>query len=285
MLRNGCIPILSALLVSLLVNSSPLKAQETITFDWQLGDGPADIGDDLAEISLTDQYLYLDRDDTRRLMEYLENPLSEQEIATIAPISEDEQWLLVFEWDPIGYVDDDDREELDADAILEALRAGNESANEVRRQRGWVPLTFVGWKTPPFYDVETNNLTWATLAESEGSPILNRNIRLLGRKGVMNVTVVASPEEYETAVAESNQLLDSFRFKPGNRYAEYVAGRDRAAEIGLTALITGGATAAAIKTGLFARFWKFIAAGAVALFAGIRRVFGRFRGSEPKPRF
>ena len=52
------------------------------------------------------------------------------------------------------------------------------------------------------------------------------------------------------------------------------------AEIGLAALVVGGAAAVAAKTGFWkvlitalAAFWKFIAVGAVAVFAAIGKLF------------
>lgn len=254
------------------------RAQQTPVFDWQLGDGWAPVGSDLAEIRLSDDYIYLDGEQTRELMEYMENPVTDMEVATVAPTAEDEGWLLIFEWDPIGYVKDDGRDELDADAILESLREANDAANEERRRRGWAPLHIVGWKEAPFYERGSHNLTWATIGESQGRRIINRNVRVLGRKGVMHVTLVVSPENYDSAVPKAERLVDAFRFRDGNKYAQFVPGEDHVAEIGLAALVTGGAAAAAAKTGLLARFWKLIAAGAVAALAAVKKFFGRLAG-------
>ncbi len=46
------------------------------------------------------------------------------------------------------------------------------------------------------------------------------------------------------------------------------------AEYGLTALVAGGAGVVAAKTGLLAKFWKFIVAGVVAIGAFFKRIFG-----------
>lgn len=256
-------------------------AQEPPMIDWQPGSGLAPVGMELAEIELSRDYVYLDGEDTRDLMELTENPTSDQEVATIAPASNNENWFLVFEWDPIGYVkDEDEHAELDSEEILVSLKEANEAANEERRERGWTPLEIVGWQEPPFYDPRTQNLTWAVIGESEGLRSINRNIRLLGRKGVMHVTLVAGPRNYDQAVAETDRLLDQFRFRPGNKYAEFVPGEDHVAEIGLAALVTGGAAAAAAKSGLLSRIWKFLAAAVVAVIAGIKSWFGKLFGAR-----
>ena len=94
------------------------------------------------------------------------NPISGTELATVAPISDQEGWFIVFEWDDIGYVEDDEADELDATAILESIQEGNTSANEERERRGWSTIEIVGWQETPFYDIGTNNLTWAILGSS-----------------------------------------------------------------------------------------------------------------------
>ena len=69
-------------------------------------------------------------------------------------------------------------------------------------------------------------------------------------------------------------------------YAEYRKG-DKVAEYGLTALIAGGATYAAVKTGLLGvvitfvkKLWYLIVAGIAAIWGGIKRFFRRISGQE-----
>jgi uncharacterized membrane-anchored protein len=78
-----------------------------------------------------------------------------------------------------------------------------------------------------------------------------------------------------------DSLLTGYRFQPGNTYAEFVPGKDRLAEIGLTVVIAGGAGVALVKSGLLARFWKVLVAGGAALVAGIGRLFGRGKKHDP----
>src|SRR5215470_372149 len=75
---------------------------------WQRGPATAPIGD-LAEIGVDESYVYLDAAGTRRFMELNQNPVSGAELATIAPISDQQNWFLVFEFEPIGYVKDDEQ--------------------------------------------------------------------------------------------------------------------------------------------------------------------------------
>lgn len=256
------------------------RPEEEIGFDWQFGPAVAQLGDGLAEIEIPDGYMALDRRETQRLMEYLENPVNGTEVGTIAPAEEDANWFIVFEWDAIGYVPDEDHEAIDADALLASIREGTEEANKERAERGWATMQIVGWQEEPHYDEETQNLTWAVLGRSGGHDNVNRIMKLLGRRGVMTATLVSDTHILPVAAVETDQLLAEFRFQPGNTYAEYIPGTDKLAEIGLAALIVGGAGAALVQTGVLARFWKVILAGLAAVGGGIAKLFGGGKSEE-----
>ena len=117
---------------------------------------------------------------------------------------------------------------------------------------------------------------------------MNYNTRILGRHGVMEVALVAEPEELAGILPEFRKLMGSYRFTTGNTYAEFRSG-DRIAEYGLTALVAGGAVAVAAKTGLLAKFGLLFAklgkAAIVAVIAVVavigkvfKSIFGRRSG-------
>lgn len=244
---------------------------------WTKGPATANLGP-IAEIRLPEQYVAAGADDTRRLMEAMENPPTDIEVGFIAPYSFD--WFVVFEFEEIGYVKDDEKHSLKADAMLASIKNGTEAGNKERAKRGWPPLTIVGWEQPPHYSPETQNLQWAVRARSEDDLVVNYNTRVLGRKGVMRVTLVTDPSRLQEVLPHFRALLKGFSFTRGNRYAEWVAG-DRVAQYGLTALVVGGATAVAAKTGLLKSLWKILVAAAVGAAALLRRFFGRGRKTAP----
>ena len=108
-------------LVAMVALSVPMvgaaEEGESVPLQWTQGPGTASIGSDLAEIDLGQDYVFLDAEGTRRFMELNENPVSGNELATVAPLSDDQQWFLVFEFDEVGYVSDEEKDSLDADAI------------------------------------------------------------------------------------------------------------------------------------------------------------------------
>jgi uncharacterized membrane-anchored protein len=197
-----------------------------------------------------------------------------------------EKFIVFFSWDDIGYVKDDEKDELDAAELLKNFQEGQLEANKVREQQGFAALFIDGWQTPPFYDQKTNNLTWATKLRSgeEAGFTVNHNVRLLGRRGVMSATLVGSPESMNDAVTALDGMLGKYAFREGNKYSEFSQG-DKLAAVGLSALVLGGGAALAAKTGLLAQLGKFIKAiviGGIALVAGIgnwlKRKFGRGQG-------
>lgn len=274
---------LVALVISLFCN--PCYAQESAGMDIDWVDGPS-VGQlgDIAQIKIPEGYRFAGREGVRRFMELTQNPVSGDELGVLvnAGGADAETWFVIFEFNPIGYVKDDEKGTLDADAILKSLKAGNERGNEERRKRGWSTLDLVGWSTPPRYDPVTNNLTWAIRAASEGHHVINHSVRLLGRKGVMDADLVLGPSQVGTAVPEFDTLLTGFEFLPGNRYAEWVQG-DRVAAYGLTALVAGGVGAAAVKSGALAKLWKVLVFGALAALAAIKKLLASIFGSKESP--
>ena len=190
-------------------------------------------------------------------------------------------WSVFFDFADVGYVKDEDKDALDADKLLKAIKAGNEEGNKERRRNGVAPLKLIGWEQKPRYDQSTHNLEWAIRFESEGQPILNYNTRLLGRKGYMSVVLVVEPEALQSTLPEFRQLLAGYNYQQGKSYAEYRPG-DKVAKYGLAALIVGGAAVGAAKMGLLGgllallqKGWKLIVVAVAAVGAWLRKLFVR----------
>jgi uncharacterized membrane-anchored protein len=272
------------LVLAMLLFAGRSYAQAPATdIDWQDGPAVGQLGD-IAQIKIPEGYRFAGREGVRRFMELTQNPVSGDELGVLISAAgpDAENWFVIFEFNPIGYVKDDEKGKLDADAILKSLKTGNEQGNEERRKRGWPTLDLVGWSTPPRYDPVTNNLTWAIQARGEGHDVINHSVRLLGRKGVMDADLVLGPTQVATAVPDFDALLTGFEFSSGNRYAEWVQG-DKVAAYGLTALVAGGVGAAAVKSGALAKLWKLLVVGALAAVAAIKKALASVFGSKESP--
>jgi uncharacterized membrane-anchored protein len=210
------------------------------------------------------------------------NPPSDQEIGLISPQDSLLNWFVLFEFKPVGYVSDKDKGDIKPDKLLKSIKDATDASNDERVKMGGRPLHVVGWYEEPHYDEASNNLVWAILAESDGDTVVNYNTRLLGRTGFTSVVIVSSIEQLNAVKGDVVQLLGGFTYKDGKRYSEYVKG-DKIAKYGLTALVAGGAGAAAVKFGLFkfiGKLWKAIVVGVIAAFAALKNFFKRLFGGN-----
>jgi uncharacterized membrane-anchored protein len=220
-------------------------------------------------------FLFTGEEGSRKFMELTENIPSGRELGVLGP--EDLKWFIVFEFGSIGYVKDDEKDSLDADAMLKAIQSATEKSNEERKRRGWGTLTVLDWVQPPHYDGTTHNLEWSTKCQDDkGNLVSNHNTRYLGRRGVMTVSLVADTEALSSTLPGFRKVMSGFAYTPDNSYKAFVKG-DKVAGYGLTALIVGGAAAAATKSGLLKTFWKLIVAGIVGLGALLKKIFAARR--------
>jgi len=272
---------LMAVTVALAASANAAEQEEfkLSSLNWLKGPAKADMKG-IAGIDVPKDYSFVDGNGARKLMEVMGNFTSGSEVGLLAPTGM--VWFALFQFSDDGYVKDDDKDKLDADKILRSIRKGTEDSNRERKRRGWPAMKVVGWQQEPAYNEATHNLEWAVIGESEGERVINYNTRILGRRGVMEVQLVVGSDELEASLPAYKQLLGTFDYKAGERYAEYKQG-DKLAQYGLTALVAGGAVAVAAKTGLlatiilfFKKAWKLLIIAVVAVGAFIKRViFGR----------
>ena len=265
---------LPVVLLALLVMASPAAAQQPRDpqdvirqiqeLAWLRGPAEASIGS-LATITVPKGLSFLDGPNTRRFLELNLNPPRDNHY-TLS--SQDYSWFAVFYFENSGYVKDN--EKLDPDALLKSLKDSDTRANDERKRLGMPAIHTVGWHVPPHYDGETKRLEWGVqLRQSDvGAQVVNYTIRILGRRGVMHVTLVSDPQDLDKDIVVFKSALGGYGFVAGERYAEFRTG-DRVAEYGLAALVLGGAAAVATKTGFGKALIKFIGIGVVALFGAI----------------
>jgi len=253
-------------------------------------EGPAKVAlGSVAEYQLLPGQHFIGPDSLELFFKLTHNFYSKKELGVVLDSA---GWMLFFDFADVGYVKDDDKDKLDADKLLASMSESQTAANEERKKQGWDEMKFQGWASTPHYDEKTHNLTWALkLTSSQDnykSVWINESIRLLGRGGYMNVTLVADPDEYTAASqATATLLTGNFNYISGHRYAEWKQG-DKIAAVGLSALVLGGGAAVAAKMGLFAKFGallakmgKLVIVAIAAIGAGIVKLFKKISGSHP----
>src|SRR6266852_7683279 len=192
-------PLYIAALLALLALPFSALAQEQdaapkVKIDWQDGPTVGKLGT-LAEIKVPEGYRFAGPDGTRKFLELTQNPPSGNELGVLIPERKENDpsngfWFVIFEFHEIGYVRDDDRDKLDAGNLLKELQTNTEEGNKERAKRGWPSYYVDGWYKPPYYDVSTKNLTWATrghsLEKGKDEKSVNYSVRILGRHGTMD---------------------------------------------------------------------------------------------------
>jgi len=192
----------------------------------------------------------------------------------------DESWAITFSYEEDGHVKDDDAEKIDYTELLEQMQEDTRNGNSERIRQGYDKITLVGWAQLPYYDKASHKLHWAKELIFDDDSLyrtLNYNIRMLGRKGVLVMNVIAGMESLGDIRSHMKQILASTNFNTGSRYEDFDDSTDKIAEYGIGALVAG---AVLTKSGLLAKIgfflaagWKFIAVGAMAFFGFFRKRF------------
>ena len=230
-----------------------------------------------AKLDVPQGYFFINGKDYRAMLKAEGEPVSGDELGMIAPTNGG--YSVIFQFSDIGYVKDDEKDNLNADKLLDSIKRGTAAANKERERAGRPAIEVVGWEFPPKYDPTTHNLEWAIRGSIEGRPLLNYNTRLLGRKGVMEVVLVVRPERLNDTLPDFRSLLAGYSFDTGETYAEYRPG-DKVAKYGLGALVLGGAAVGAAKLGLFAwlavflkKGWKLVVVAFAAVASFFKKLF------------
>ncbi len=233
---------LLALLLSLplLLQATDGKAQGQERFpklEWIQGPRVVAIGDK-ATFDIPDQYVFLDVANTRLFLKAMGNPPTPGRYV-FAP--KNFSWFATLFFYDGGYVIDDDIP--DPESLLKDMKSIEAVANEARHRLGGEPLYIDRWFVPANYDAKARILEWGLwLRNQDNEVIVNYNLRLLGRRGFMNVTLIGPPMNIESGVREFRQSLTHLRFKRGETYADFKQG-DKVAGYGLAGLVMGGAAA------------------------------------------
>ena len=265
-----------------LLAQKPDVAQVMKDTKWQNGPCNVALGA-VADLRVPIGYVYAGASDTIKLMDAMGNIPSNKELGLLAPGTF--EWFVLYEFAEVGYIKDDEKNSLDADVLLKTIQRSTEEANKIRKKRGFPAMQNIAWLTKPYYDEVTHNLEWAIRGDDEtGGTFVNHNTRFLGRKGMMVVTLVGDPAGITDVLPKFKDSLTGFNFKAGNTYAEFRQG-DKLAGYGLTAVVAGGATAVAVKTGLFKYIGKFFVFILAAFAAFFKKVWAFLKGLfKPKER-
>jgi len=252
--------------------------------------GNIDLRGGLATLTVPKEFNFLGPDDAETVLVKLwgnppsdDKPLGLLIPAGMTPLSTN-CWVVTIDYNEGGYVKDDDASKINYDDLLAKMRKGVAASNQERKEEGYPTVELLGWAAPPHYDAATHKLYWAKKLKFEGAEddTLNYSIRMLGRKGVLELNAIASVDQFTEIDAQTPQILGMVDFKEGSRYADFDPKVDKVAKYGIATLVAGGALALAAKAGFFKVILvallaakKFIIIGVIALVAIVKKFFKR----------
>jgi uncharacterized membrane-anchored protein len=271
------------------VTPEQARAYEKQMFMYQDGPLSGDLGN--ATVSVPAKFMFTGMAGTRKWAEATSGSADGDERGLLQPF--EGNWTALFRYEETGHIKDDDKDDIDAKAILDGYIEGTRAGNEQRRAQG-IPAIIpesLKWEVPPYYNEGTHAVEWAIAATEEGTNdrIVNFNTKVLGRQGVTSVVLMFGNDTKLTDVLpQFRDVMAKFSYKAGDTYGEYKEG-DKLAEYGLAGLVGVGAVAVAAKTGLLAGLFKVLAKGAklvivgvvalgVAIANGVKKLMGRKDG-------
>ena len=217
------------------------------------------------------------------------NPADSTVLGMIVPnnlgVLADSGWAFIISFKEMGYVKDDDAEDIDYDDLLKDMQKESEGYNPERIKEGYEPITLVGWASKPFYDKELKTLHWAKELKFGEATVntLNYNLRILGRKGVYNLNAVATMNELPAVKKHIAEIVRCVEFKDGNKYADFIPDVDEVAAFTIGGLVAGKVLAKAGFFVLIAKFWKVIALAFAAVGGTMFKFFKRKKDNTDSP--
>jgi uncharacterized membrane-anchored protein len=152
--------------------------------------GTIKLSNGVGEINVPEGFKYLDGPQaTKVLVDLWGNPPGENiSLGMILPedrgVISNTGYVFNVEYDEIGYVKDDDADDIDYDDLLTELKKETSQANQQRQAQGYEPITIVGWAAKPYYDSDRKILHWAKEVQFGHDSIntLNYNVPNSGKK-------------------------------------------------------------------------------------------------------
>lgn len=242
----------------------------------------------LARIALPEGFYFLNERDSRTiLVDFWGNPPQTAEgvlgmiVQSPETLFTEEGWGVIVTYSDDGHIDDSDAAKIDYAALLKEMKADTLKGSKERVKNGYESIELVGWAEPPHYDAATHKIYWAKELAFGGNPAhtLNYCIRILGRRGVLELNTVAPVSLLAEVREHSATLLGNVEFTEGNRYADFNSTTDRVASYGIAALVAGGLAG---KMGLFKTLLaaliagkKFVVIGVIGIASLISKWFKR----------
>lgn len=198
-------------------------------------------------LRVPEEFFFIDAVQSRYILEELWGNLPDPEVAGMIvrkgfqPSKLINDYSFVIGYSDIGHISAQKDAELNHDELLASLKDNMTRSNESRLDMGLNTMTVNGWVMVPNFDDYKKALYWATRISANGSDeeILNYNLRLLGKTGVIKINAVATLDQLSDIKRTLPLIIAQTKFAAEERFEAYREGSDRESNQNLTSLITG----------------------------------------------
>lgn len=239
-----------------------------------------------AQLNVPDGFVFLDREQSKRLLvDYWNNPSDRVTdlLGTLVPSENSCFYQIavayVISYSNCGYIKDDDANSIDYDELLKQLKDGEKEENKRLpiEQQMWLK----GWAVQPKYLSSNHTLIWAKRFSANGDDVINYDMRILGKAGLVSVNAVIGQEDLSEVQTQESKMINSVQFHEGYRYSDFDSSRDKISDWTIGGLVAGGVLA---KTGILSKigifllkFSKIIIVGVIAAAGAVFKLFRRNR--------
>jgi uncharacterized membrane-anchored protein len=212
-----------------------LDSSDIIVASFSYKTGEQELGQGVT-LQVPDGFRLLDAAQSRQLVEGLwgnpENPntLGILLPARVSPMDKDFHGVVIS-FEPFGYLDEREAGNINYNKLLREMKEELKNQNVLRRRNGAGEITSMDWAFPPYFDKQSRSLHWARILhfDSNAAPVLNYEVRLLGRRGSLCFTAIGKTGEVSKMKAQLQSVIAQARFTNGNSYTDFNPRTDQSA--------------------------------------------------------
>jgi uncharacterized membrane-anchored protein len=244
--------------------------------------GKVSLSQQNVSLNIPEGFKYLNAEQTKFVLNQIfKNPKDESILGSIWPAQStllNNSYIFTISYEDLGYIKDEDAKDTDYDELLKNMKESVVEGNKERLASGYQTYELIGWAKSPFYDEKQKVLHWAKEVKfgDDTTNVLNYEVRILGRKGVLSLTAISTMNDLPLVNSELDKVLSMASFTEGNKYSDFDSSSDRIAEYTIGGLIAGKVLAKVGFFALIAKFGKIIVVAVIAFIVGIfRKITGK----------
>jgi uncharacterized membrane-anchored protein len=255
-----------------------IRFMDSVTSAMKYETGSVKLSNGVAVLNIPKGFKFLNPDQSKFVINKVwDNPERDDVLGMIFPEAggpfADSSYAFIVSYDAIGYVKDEDADEINYSNLLKEMQNDEIEVNKERLAKGYEAIHMIGWAQQPFYDKQRKVLHWAKELKFGEADVntLNYDIRVLGRKGILSFNAVAGIDGLPMVKKDIDKVLGMSNFTEGNKYEQFDSNLDEVAAYTIGGLVAGKILMKVGVWAMIAKFWKLIIGGLVAAWYSIKK--------------